>query len=56
MDKKQRRKYDTYPDIYMNSTGDGCFFRPHYPIEDSDFEAIAMPEDEADAYIEMRDM
>ncbi len=56
MDEKRRRKYDTFPDIYMNGKGESCFFRPHYPVEDSEFEAIAIPEDEANAYIEPRDM
>lgn len=56
MYEKRKRKYDTFPDIYMNGQGHSCFFRPHYPIEDSEFEAVTIPEDEADVYIETRDM
>ncbi len=46
MEEKKKRKYDRVPDIYMNGGRESCFFRPHYPVEDSDYAAAAIFEEE----------
>ncbi len=56
MDEKRKRRYNTFPEVYMNGQGESCFFRPHYPVEDSELEAIANPEEDSEFYPAPRDM
>ena len=49
MDRKGKRKYDTVPDIYMSRNSNARFFRPHYPVEDSEYDIAAIPDEDISA-------
>lgn len=44
MDDKKKRTKDVVPDIILNSENSTNFFRPHYPVESSEFTETVVPD------------
>ncbi len=44
MDDKKKRTKDIVPDIILNGTDSTNFFRPHYPVESSEFTETVVPD------------